>query len=115
MYLLMKIIIDRSSFNISLLKIFGYNDSEVKKLYLNSTFIIILMSIFISVPISKLIIDLIFQATVSDIESYMGGYLSSGMYGFIIGLILLSYFVVYILLYRKISKISYTEILKKRD
>lgn len=115
MYLLMKIIIDRSSFSISLLKIFGYNDSEVKKLYLNSTFIIILMSIFISVPISKLIVDLIFPATVSDIESYMGGYLSPCMYGFIIGLILLSYFVVYILLYRKISKISYTEILKKRD
>lgn len=38
MYLMMKVMIDRSSFNIALIKIFGYRNKEVKKMYLDGNF-----------------------------------------------------------------------------
>jgi putative ABC transport system permease protein len=38
MYLMLKMMIDRSAFSISLVKIFGYNDKEINKLYLGEAF-----------------------------------------------------------------------------
>mgnify|MGYP000302639540 CR=1 FL=1 len=37
LYLMMKVMIDRSSFSIALIKIFGYRNKEVKKMYLDGT------------------------------------------------------------------------------
>lgn len=34
LYLMMKVMIDRSAFSISLIKVFGYRDKERKKMYL---------------------------------------------------------------------------------
>ena len=115
MYLIIKMMIDRSLFSISLLKIFGYNNSEVKKMYLNNSFIVVILNILINVPLSGVIAGAMFPSTVSDIESYMGAYVSPLMYVIIIALILISYAAVYLLLYRKLTKISYSEVLKKRD
>ena len=41
MYLMMKVMIDRSAFHISMVKVFGYRTKEIKKLYLNGNFYII--------------------------------------------------------------------------
>lgn len=41
MYLMMKVMIDRSAFGISLVKIFGYRMKEIRKLYLNGNFYVI--------------------------------------------------------------------------
>ena len=45
MYLMMKVMIDRSSFNIALIKIFGYRNKEVKKMYLDGNFYIITIGV----------------------------------------------------------------------
>ncbi len=115
MYLLMKMIIDRSSFSISLLKIFGYSNKEVKKLYLNVSLYIVLLSIVIHIPLSQVIVGFIFPNTVSDVTAYIRAYLSPDMYAIIALLILGSYYAVYGLLYRKIKKISFVEVLKQRE
>lgn len=53
MYLMMKVMIDRSSFNIALIKIFGYRNKEVKKMYLDGNFYIITIGALISIPLTK--------------------------------------------------------------
>lgn len=115
MYLLMKMMIDRSSFSISLLKIFGYSNKEVKKLYLNISLYIVLLSIFIHIPLAQVIVGLIFPNTVSDVTVYIRAYLSPTMYVIIALLIVGSYYAVYGLLYRKIKKMSFVEVLKQRE
>lgn len=57
MYLMMKVMIDRSSFGISLIKIFGYRMSEIKKLYLNGNFIMIAIGAIVCIPLSKIVMD----------------------------------------------------------
>lgn len=115
MYILMKTTIDRSSFSISLLKIFGYSNSEVKKLYLRITLYIVLISIVIHIPLSRIIVELIFPSTVSNVAANVYAHLSPAMYGLITILILLSYFIVYLLLNAKLKKVSFTEVLKQRE
>ena len=43
MYLMMKVMIDRSAFSISLMKVFGYRRREIRRLYLDGNFYVILL------------------------------------------------------------------------
>ncbi len=51
MYLLTKIIIEHSARNISYMKVFGYRDREVNKLYLRSIAEVVVVSLLVSIPI----------------------------------------------------------------
>ena len=53
MYLMIKVMIDRSAQNIALMKVFGYRKKEIKKLYLDGNFYMIAIGALISVPLSK--------------------------------------------------------------
>lgn len=55
MYLMMKVMIDRSAFSISLIKVFGFHKKEVRKLYLDGNFFMIAVSAAICLPLSKVI------------------------------------------------------------
>ena len=50
MYLMIKVMIDRSAAGISILKIFGYRNREVRKLYLDGNFIMILLGSLVCIP-----------------------------------------------------------------
>ena len=47
MYLMMKVMIDRSAFSISLMKVFGYRRREIRRLYLDGNFYVILLGALI--------------------------------------------------------------------
>ena len=53
MYLMLKVMVDRSAYGISLVKIFGYRTGEIRKLYLNGNFYTILIGALVSIPLSK--------------------------------------------------------------
>ena len=67
MYLMMKVMIDRSAFHISMVKVFGYRTKEIKKLYLNGDFYIIVIGSIICIPLAKKCMDLLFPAMVSNV------------------------------------------------
>ena len=60
MYLMMKVMIDRSAFSISLMKVFGYRKGEIRRLYLDGNFYIIMLGALLGVPLAKWSMDLIF-------------------------------------------------------
>lgn len=115
MYLMLKMMIDRSAFSISLVKIFGYNDSEVKKLYLGGSFWTVCISAVICVPTSKAIMDALYPLLISNVASGVDLTFSPFMYLFIFALIFISYFAINIVLTSRLRKISETEILKNRE
>ena len=60
-YLLTKTVIDRSARSISYMKVFGYHDSEISRLYIRSITITVLLSLVLCLPIIVFVIDLLVQ------------------------------------------------------
>ena len=115
MYLMMKVMIDRSAMNISLMKIFGYRRKEVKKLYLDGNFYIIVVGAAICIPLSKFVMDKCYPYMISNVGC--GSNLNGPMEVFFIiyAVIIALYFVINALLVRKIDKFTPAEVLKNRE
>ena len=116
MYLMMKIMIDRSSFNIALIKIFGYRNKEVKKMYLDGNFYIITIGALISIPLTKWIMDVAYEpAFVPNIACGIDKSFPFWMYLAIFAGILILYVIINHLLIRRIRKMVPAEVLKNRE
>lgn len=116
MYLMMKVMIDRSSFNIALIKIFGYRNKEVKKMYLDGNFYIITIGALISIPLTKWIMDMAYEpAFVPNIACGIDKSFPFWMYLAIFAGILILYFIINHLLIRRIRKMVDDEVLKNRE
>lgn len=114
-YLLLKMIIDKSKVNISMVKIFGYTKSEINKLYLNGNFIILLIAYGIAIPIGYNITKIFYDSIFIDMSQYYlpSIQVSSKVFAFII--MLVAYLCSGFLLKRNINNIPLTEALKNRE
>lgn len=115
MFLMLKMIIEKQSYNISLFKMFGYNEKEVGKLFLGSNFVIVAISALICVPLTEFIMKSIYPALVANRATGFDLTLDWRTYVFVYGLIFLSYFIVNIILKKKLNKISPNDVLKNRE
>lgn len=116
LYLMMKVMIDRSAFSISLIKVFGYRDKELKKMYLDGNFYVIALGALISVPLGKVIMDAIYEpAFVPNVACGVDKSFPFWMYLAIFAVVLVLYFIINHLLVRKIRKMAPTEVLKNRE
>lgn len=115
MYLLVKMMIDKSTFSISLIKVFGYNEREIKKLYLGTTFYTVALSTLIAIPVSKMIINQIYPYMVSNVSAGMNATMAPQSYLIMVAIILSVYAIVNYLVGRHLKKISLVEILKERE
>ncbi|MBC3900381.1 FtsX-like permease family protein [Acetobacterium malicum] len=115
MYLLVKMMIDKSAFSISLIKVFGYNEREIKKLYLGTTFYTVALTTLIAIPASKMIINKIYPYMVSNVSAGMNATMSPQSYLIMVAVILSAYAIVNFMVGRHLKKISLAEILKERE
>lgn len=116
LYLMMKVMIDRSSFHIALMKIFGYKDKEVKRMYLDGNFYIVLIGGLVSIPLAKWILDLVYEpAFVPNVACGVSKSFPMWMYGAVLAGILVLYFIINHLLIRRIHKMVPAEVLKNRE
>ena len=60
-YLLTKTLIDRSARSIAYMKVFGYKNSEIDMLYLRSITVGVVISLFVSVPILRELIGVVYR------------------------------------------------------
>lgn len=115
MYLMLKVMIDRSASSISMMKIFGYQKKEIRKLYLNGQLLVVAVSALIGIPIAKVMMDAVYPYMVSNVAVGVNlsfdWWMYIGLFCVIIGL----YLVVTPLLMRRINKILPAEILKNRE
>jgi len=115
MYLMLAVMIDRSTMGISLIKIFGYRPGEIRKLYLNGNFYVVLIGGILAFPIAKKIIDTIYPNFIANVACSMNLSYPWYLYLLIAAGVLLIYFAVSSLLVGKIKRISPAEILKNRE
>ncbi|MCR4648375.1 MAG: ABC transporter permease [Lachnospiraceae bacterium] len=115
MYLMMSVMIDRAAHGISLLKILGYRNREVKKLYLDGNRIVIMLGALIAIPVSKFLIDMLFPTFIANVACSMHLEFTWYMYLMIFSAIMLLYEIINFILMRKLGKISENEVLKNRE
>ena len=115
MYLMMNVMIDRASFGISLIKIFGFRTKEIRKLYLNGNALTIAIGAAIAIPLLKLIMDAIYPSFIAQNAFGLNLHFPWYMYAMIFAGIMIIYFVVSTILVRKIKKITPVEVLKNRE
>lgn len=115
MYLMMKVMIDRSAFSISLMKVFGYRKREIKKLYLDGNFMIVAVGALICVPLSKYLMDLMYPYFISNVAIGMDLTFSWQLYAGIYVGILVCYMIINQMLVRRLKKMVPAEVLKNRE
>lgn len=114
-YLMMKFMTDKAKGNIALLKILGYRGKEVNRIYLGGESYVVILSIIISLPLGTAVINLIFPYLTAGYSVYLipsitlEGYLLLGAF------MLVTYYLVYFYLKKRIKKIDFVEILKNRE
>ena len=115
MYLLSKLIIEKNSSSISMVKILGYNNYEVGRLYILATSIVVVISVALSIPISVLTMKSIFKVMMSGYTGWFNFYIAPKIYleMFLAGT--LSYAVIASLQLFKIKKIPLDEALKNME
>ncbi|MDO4870092.1 MAG: ABC transporter permease [Bacillota bacterium] len=115
MYLMIRVMIDREAFGISLMKIFGWKTRGVKKLYLGGSFAAVLVGTAVLIPLSKLLIDLIFPYFVANVgcgmDLSLDWWIWPALYLAVIGL----YYLISRLLVRHLDSISPVVVLKNRE
>lgn len=115
MYLMMKVMIDRSTFGIALMKIFGYRTKEIRKLYLNGNFYTVALGAAICLPLSKWLMDAMYPMMVANIACGINLTFEWQMYAGIYGGILVLYFIINWLLMGHLKKMIPAEVLKNRE
>lgn len=115
MYLMMKVMIDRSAFGISLIKIFGYRMKEIKKLYLSGNFFIVAVGAAICIPLAKLAMDAMYPVMIANTACGMNLAFPWQLYVGIYAAILLLYFVINCFLTVRLRHVLPAEVLKNRE
>lgn len=115
LYLMMGIMVDRASYDISLMKIFGYRRGEIRKLYLNGNMYFVALGSLIAIPLAKKTIDSIYPYFISNVACGMDLTMSPFVYVGLFVIIMAMYFVINAMLVRRIDKVTPAQVLKNRE
>ena len=115
LYLMIKVMVDRSAYSISLLKVFGYRTAEVRRLYLDGNFIVVALGALVCIPAAKAVMDAIYPNFIANVSIGMELSFPFSTYLAIYVGILVCYLIISLLLVRKLSKMTPAEVLKNRE
>ena len=115
MYLMTSVMIDKASFGISLMKIFGFNKKEVRKLYLDGNKTVIAIGALAAIPLAKIITDRMFPVFVANVACGLPLKFEWYYYLIIYAAIIIFYNMVSLLLTGKLSRMTPAEVLKNRE
>lgn len=111
-YLLTKLIIEKNTTAISMVKILGYENGEIARLYLLATTWIVLVSVVISLVFSTLFMKIIYRSFMMQFNGWLSCYIAPKIYPMMFGMMMVAYLVVALLQFRRIKKIPMDEALK---
>ena len=109
------VMLERAGFGISLVKIFGYRDKEIRKVYLTGNFYVIFMGAVIGILISKNIADLLYPSLLANASCGMNLHFDRSVYVLIFAVIIGIYLIINLFLVHKLNNVSYADVLKERD
>lgn len=112
LYLLSKIIIEKNAQSISMVKILGYNNREINRIYLHSTTIVVILCILITIPISSLVMKEVMEVVFFEYSGWITYYMPAVTYVEVAASGIICYAIVAFLLNRKVKKIPMSDALK---
>lgn len=112
LYLLSKIIIEKNAQSISMVKILGYNNREINRIYLHSTTIVVILCILITIPISSLVMKEVVEVVFFEYSGWITYYMPAVTYVKVVASGIICYAIVAFLLNRKVKKIPMSDALK---
>lgn len=115
MYVLTKIVIEKNSLYISFMKVFGYEEKEIKKLYLSTTTMVVVVSLLITLPLVSYTIEKCMEVALVMTSGYIPFYIPSYLYAQLVATGLISYFIINFFHKKKVYKIDMAAALKNRD
>ncbi|MCM1364529.1 MAG: ABC transporter permease [Ruminococcus sp.] len=114
-YLLSKIIIEKNENAISMTKILGYENSEIARLYLMATTIILLIADLVCVILGSLVMGKAWEMIMSTYSGWYTFKISPFGYGKMFLFVLIAYLIVMFFDFRRIKKIPMDEALKNAE
>ena len=112
-YLLSKIIIEKNAQSISMVKILGYTNWEVSRLYILSTTIVVVICLLVSFPVERAVMEVLFrEMMLSSISGWITMWVDPMIYVQMFGAGMVTYAVVALLEFCKIKKVPMDEALK---
>ncbi|MDE6762996.1 MAG: ABC transporter permease [Oscillospiraceae bacterium] len=114
-FLMMNVMIDRASFGISLVKIFGFRTNEIRRLYLNGNTAVVAIGAIICIPLAKLIMDKLYPNFIANVACGMNITFPWYLYAELFCAVMAVYFIVNAVLVNKLKNISPAEALKNRE
>lgn len=115
LYLMMGVMVNRASFGISLIQVFGFRTGEIKKLYLNGNTWIVAAGAVIGIPLAKVIMNALYPWLVANVACGMNLRFPWYLYVGIFAGVMVVYFIINALLVRKLARITPAEVLKNRE
>lgn len=111
-FLLSKLVIEKNTNSISMTKILGYNNSEIRKLYTTSTTIMVIVCLLASLPLDRLAMKGLYHFFMMDMSGWLTFYISPAIYWQMPLIGFVSYLIIALILYKKIGKVPMDEALK---
>ena len=112
-YLLTKLIIERNTISISMVKILGYENKEINKLYLSATTWVMAVCVILGIILSQVAIIGIYYVMMKEaISGWMTIYIAPYIYPAIFVLSMAAYGIIAVFQVRRIKRIPMDEALK---
>lgn len=112
-YLLSKIIIEKNAQSISMVKILGYTNGEISRLYILSTSIVVVICLLLSLPIETAIMNVLFrEMMLSSISGWITLWIDPMIYVQMFAAGIITYGIVALLEFRRVKKVPMDEALK---
>lgn len=117
LYLMLKVMVDHSAFSISMMRVFGYQEREIRHLYLDGNFITFVVSALLSVPLSQKVMGSKWPQMVDHVSMGIDVTFSWQNYAVIFATMLIAYLVVSGILNHKLylQSSKQSEVLKNRE
>ncbi len=103
MYQMMKVMLDRAARSISLMKIFGYRNREIRRLYLDGNLLLTAAGALLIIPAAKLLMDFLYPVFIANVACGVDLSWPQLLYVIVYAFILLSYYLVRAVLMKRID------------
>ena len=112
-YLLSKIIIEKNAQSISMVKILGYTNGEISRLYILSTSMVVVLCLLVSLPIETSVMKVLFrEMMLSSISGWITLWIDPMIYVQMFAAGIITYGIVALLEFRRVKNVPMDEALK---
>ena len=112
MFLLTKLIVEKNSTSISMVKILGYSNREISRLYVTSTTIVVVIPVIINIMLSVVIMNWLFRVFMEQMSGWISCYYAPYVFVLMFVLNVGVYALISVFMMYKIKKIPMDEALK---